>query len=130
MFVPVYYPIFGYDGGYGQAPNVIEVGPEQAARSSAGSVVVVGGGSRRVSARPESASVELEDQRPREVETDYVLIALVGGLIYAVESYELDFATLTFTTVQGARYVVSRAEVDVEFTKKLNAERGVELEFE
>ena len=122
----MYYPVFGYDGGYGQAPNVIEVNSQQAARSSAQSVVVVGGGGRQVSVRPEPA--DSQEQEVGEVEDDYVLIALAGGLIYAAESYELDFATLTFTTIQGERYVVSRAEVDVDFTKKLNAERGVEIE--
>ena len=126
VFVPVYYPVFGYDGGYGQAPNVIEVNSQQAARSSAQSVVVVGGGARQVSVRPEPE--DSQEQEVGEVEDDYVLIALAGGLIYAAESYELDFAMLTFTTIQGERYVVSRAEVDVEFTKRLNAERGVEIE--
>lgn len=139
MFVPIYYPVFGYD----QTPNVIEVGPGNARRSSVGRVVVVGGGSRTVSSRtvvqevdpePEVAPAPEADpaltEEPREVEKDYILIALAGGLIYAVESYELDFGTITFTTIQGERYVVSRAEVDIEFTRKLNAERGVEIDLE
>lgn len=133
VFVPIYYPVFGYD----QTPNVIEVGPGNARRSSVGRVVVVGGGARTVSSRTVVQEVEPEitrapevEDEPREIETDYILIALAGGLIYAVESYELDFGAITFTTIQGERYVVSRAEVDVEFTQQLNAERGVEIDLE
>ena len=53
------------------------------------------------------------------------LIALEGGLIYAVDDYSVDPDTIRFTTTRGDTYVVSLRELDLELTEQLNEERGV-----
>jgi hypothetical protein len=55
---------------------------------------------------------------------DYWLIALHGGLIYAVERYEQRDQTLRFDTLKGEEFVVPSAELDRVLTKRLNADLG------
>jgi hypothetical protein len=59
--------------------------------------------------------------------SDYWLIALQGGLIYAVERYEERDDTFRFRTVEGKQFVVPLAEVDLTFTAKLNGDLGREF---
>ena len=126
VYVPFYYPVYGYD-----APDVIYVPPGRRSYSSSSHVITVGqSGGRDLSAR-ESSPGEPEPQALEEAVADeYYLIALEGGLIYAAKSYSVNGGALEFTTLQGERYVVSLAELDLTFTRKLNTDRGVEVSFE
>jgi hypothetical protein len=55
---------------------------------------------------------------------DYWLVALKGGLIYAVDRYERRDDTLRFRTLEDKQFVVPLAEVDLAFTGKLNSDLG------
>lgn len=124
VYVPFYYPVYGYDSfGYG-APNVIAVGPGTRSRSSSSHVITVGDDDGR------EITTDRVAARAEAGEDLYFLIALRGGLIYAVGTYEVEGGTLDVTTLQGERYILPMAEVDLEFTKKLNADRGVEINLE
>lgn len=128
------YPIYGVYT-YPLAPNVIAVTGSTITRSGSGYVVTVGGEPEpeleTETAAPEPAEssiVELSDAE--RLEPDYWLIALQGGLIYAVSEYEIEARALRFVTLQGDEYVVPLAELDVDFTTKLNRDRGFEIELE
>jgi len=59
--------------------------------------------------------------------SDYWLIALKGGLIYAVDRYEQSDETFRFRTLEDKQFVVPLAEVDLAFTQKLNRDLGREF---
>ena len=131
VYVPFYYPVYGYD-----APNVIYVPPGRRSYSSSSHVITVGqDDGREISARdlPSTDSAPPDPEPPTAEEAnedEYYLIALEGGLIYAASSYTVNGRTLEFVTLQGERYVVSLAELDLTFTRKLNSDRGVEISIE
>ena len=56
------------------------------------------------------------------------LIAYLGGSIHAALGYWLEGDLLHYTTLQGAHNLVSTNLVDVEFSRRLNRERGVAFE--
>lgn len=73
----------------------------------------------------EPDSVEDEDLSDAPVSGDsFDLIALHGGLIYAVREHWLLGNTVHFVTLQDDHYVVSLNEVDLDLSAKLNRERG------
>jgi hypothetical protein len=116
------YPVYGFYP-YALVPNVIAVTGSTIARSSTGYVITVGDDTGADTEEPASPPAE-------RIETDYWLIALQGGLIYAVSDYGVEGRAFRFLTLQGDRYVVPLAELDVDFTMKLNRDRGVEIELE
>ena len=119
--VPVFVPLFGmYD--YSVTPNVIAVPSNVQTRSSASHVIEVGK-SAAADADAEPDRTELSDAPP-----DFWLIALRGGLIYAVSEYGTEDRAVWFVTVQGDEYVAPLAEIDLAFTTKLNAERGFAID--
>jgi hypothetical protein len=64
----------------------------------------------------------VDEQAPGDESFD--LIALQGGLIYAVHEHWLLGNTVHFVTLQGDHYVVSLPEVDLDLSVRLNRERG------
>lgn len=115
--IPVYVPVYGMYG-YAATPNVIEVNAETLAQSNAQHVIEVG--EQTTAAEPAE----------RSEEPDYWLIALRGGLIYAATEFGEEHRALWFVTVQGDEYVVPLAEVDAAFSRRLNQERGFEIELD
>ncbi len=110
VFVPIYVPVYGIEAGSAlvgglesRSEHKVDPAPE---------------GDRVVSARRDRDPVE------------YGLIALHGGLIYAASEYRVEGQTLRFLTVQGDQYVVALDEVDVDFSKRLNRDRGSEFSLE
>lgn len=128
---PIFYPIYGIYT-YPLVPNAIAVTGSTVTQSGAG-YAIAGGGEpvpeRQAETRqkPEPGVVELGDDK---LAPSYWLIALQGGLIYAVSDYSIEARALRFTTLQGDAYVVPLAELDADFTVKLNRDRGVEIEQE
>jgi hypothetical protein len=114
------YPIYGVYA-YPAVPNVIAVTGSSVTRSGSGYVVTVG---EEVEAQEQPA------EAPDSEEPDYWLIALRGGLIYAVSGYAIEERAFRFVTLQGDEFVVPIAELDREFTAKLNLDRGVKIELE
>ena len=113
------YPVYGV---YPYIPNVIAVPGSTVVNSSSGYVITVG------EEKPDEAA---QQEAPSdEAEPEYWLIALRGGLIYAVSGYALEERALRFVTLQGDEYVVPLAELDRDFTVKLNRDRGVQIELD
>lgn len=128
------YPIYGVYS-YPLVPNVIAVTGSTITRSGSGYVVTVGGepAPQAERAAPKAAPVEssiVELPDADQLEPDYWLIALQGGLIYAVSEYVVEGRALRFTTLQGDEYVIPLGELDIDFTTKLNRDRGVEIDLE
>lgn len=113
----MYVPVYGLYG-YAASPNVIEVNAETLARSNAEHVIEV----------DEEGVAERPAEEPAA--PDYWLIALRGGLIYAATEFGVEHRALWFVTMQGDEYVVPLAEVDAEFCRRLNAERGYEIDLD
>ena len=55
---------------------------------------------------------------------DCWLIALQGGVVYAVERYEQRDQTFRFSHWGGEQFVVPSAELDRALTRRLNADLG------
>ena len=126
VFLPIQTPIYGlWDTAL--APNVIQVPPGVATRSSAEHVIRVG---EAAPAAETPATETAAEGRPAETPPEYWLIALRGGLIYAAKDFEVEPHAVWFITMQGDEYIVPRQEVDAVFSRKLNAERGVEIDLE
>jgi hypothetical protein len=93
-------------------PKVIEVQPGQpegTAEAPAGDVKVLRGGS---------------PQQLVEKQALY-LIALKGGVIYTSREHWLEGETLHYITTQGAHQIAPLSDVDLDFTRQLNAERNM-----
>lgn len=58
----------------------------------------------------------------------YWLIALRDQAILAVTDYWLEDSTLHYVTRQGTKSSAGLADVDLDFTKELNRERGLEFQ--
>ena len=133
----VVYPIYGVYT-YPLVPSVIAVTGSTVTQSGSGYVVTVGEEPAPEADVPEASPAEpsaprssiVEVPAEEQIEPDYWLIALQGGLIYAVSEYEIESRAFRFVTLQGDEYVVPLAELDVDFTTKLNRDRGVEIELE
>jgi hypothetical protein len=116
------YPIYGVYA-YPMVPNVIEVPGSTVTRSGTGYVVNVGEEQAQAQEQAEDAPADQKDAA-------YWLVALRGGLIYAVSDYVIEERAFRFVTLQGDEYVVPLAELDREFTVKLNRDRGVTIDLE
>jgi hypothetical protein len=116
------FPIYGIYA-YPMVPNVIEVPGSTVTRSGSGYVVNVG-------EEPAKAGEKAADAPVNDEDPDYWLVALRGGLIYAVSGYAIEERAFRFVTLQGDEYVVPLAELDREFTTKLNRDRGVTIDLE
>ncbi|MBI1353399.1 MAG: hypothetical protein GC160_03560 [Acidobacteria bacterium] len=126
-YYPLYFPIYGMYPYY-SAPNVIQVQPNVQTQSSASHVIVVGDEKADATApEPEAPADGSDPNAAPAQDPEYWLIALRGGLIYAAADYQVEPHALWFLTAQGDEYVVPLAEVDVAFSRKLNTERGVEI---
>ncbi len=93
-------------------PKVIEVqpgNPEHTAESPAGEVRVFRGGS---------------PQRLEEKPALY-LVAFKSGVIYTSREHWLEGETLHYVTAQGSHRTAQISEVDLDFTRQLNAERNM-----
>lgn len=135
-----YPPIFGYGYGgiyldNGSGPTEISQ-PEDTAEDNGGNSNA--NRVQRDNPPPRSRTYEVHENAEGKVEMtsigasrqasqDYWLIALRGGLIYAVERYWRQDETFRFLTLNGKEFVISPAEFDLEFTKRLNADRGKEF---
>lgn len=76
-------------------------------------------------AEPDSIEEESDlAAAPASGEDAFDLIALQGGLIYAVREHWLLGNTVHFVTLRDDHYVVSLQEVDLDLSAKLNRERG------
>lgn len=77
----------------------------------------------------ESKILEIpEDDAPRPVydrDADFHLIAFKNGNIYAATNHWLEDETLHYVTRDGHHNLVTLAEVDLDFTARLNNERGL-----
>ena len=111
VYVPFYVPVYGIEAGSTLITAPSSLGESRAEHE----LEEAPKGDRVVSARRDDAPA------------DYGLIALHGGLIYAASRYRVEGQTLRFLTVQGDRYVVALNEVDLEFSKRLNRDRGSEF---
>jgi hypothetical protein len=126
------YPLYGFYP-YAFAPNVIAVPGSTMTRSGAGYVITVGDDENE---GDEAEIPSTEASSPEETvaadagDPDYWLIALRGGLIYAVSDYAIEARALRFVTLQGDEYVVPLAELDRSFTVKLNQDRNVRIELD
>jgi len=137
-YVPVYG--YGYGGVYidsGSGPTAVAQDGESATSSSANVITVPPQEPRRP---PHSRVFDVRETADGEVTTrvldhypgeerrrppaEYWLIALRGGLIYAADSFEERDETFRFRTLEAKQFVVPLAEVDVDFTKKLNSDLG------
>jgi hypothetical protein len=126
------YPVYGFYP-YAFAPNVIAVPGSTMTRSGAGYVITVGDGESEGDAAEIPSAEESSSEETVATETgdpDYWLIALRGGLIYAVSDYAIEARALRFVTLQGDEYVVPLAELDRNFTVKLNQDRNVRIELD
>jgi hypothetical protein len=103
--VPVFVPVFGMYG-YAATPNVIEVQSSARTRSNASHVIEVGKPGSAADPVGEEGQVKLSEGPLSEVPPAYWLIALRGGLIYAVSEYGTEDRAVWFVTVQGDEYVV------------------------
>lgn len=137
---------FGYPYGYSNGGYEIETGAVSRINSNASYVIE---GHLDQSARGRSRVYEVgteiaedpyavrtqpaEDESPAPGDTQdltqdaieaFDLIALQGGLIYAVGEHWLLGNTVHFVTMQGDHYVVSLQEVDLDLSVRLNRERG------
>jgi hypothetical protein len=63
-------------------------------------------------------------------ESPVTLIALQGGLVYAVTEHWMLGNTVHFVTTQDEHYVVSLQEVDLDLSARLNRERGMKFVLE
>ncbi len=93
-------------------PKVIEVQPgepEHTAEAPAGDVKVFRGGSPRQLA-----------ERPA-----IYLVALKSGVIYTSREHWLEGETFHYITAKGAHQTAPLSEVDLDFTRQLNAERNM-----
>lgn len=117
------YPIYGVYA-YPAVPNVIGVSGSTITRSGGGYVVTVGGDEPQPDTPPQEIPVDATG------EPAYWLIALRGGLIYAVSDYVIEDRAFRFVTLQGDEYVVPIAELDRDFTAKLNRDRGVQIDLD
>ena len=122
------YPVYGFYA-YPLVPNVIAVTGSTMTRAGAGYVVTVGE-EPAGEVEEEARAVEEATEPPAASEPDYWLIALRGGLIYAVSDYTIESRALRFVTLQGDEYVVPLAELDRDFTVKLNQDRNVSIELD
>ncbi|MCB1018686.1 MAG: hypothetical protein KDC27_02105 [Acidobacteria bacterium] len=121
------YPVYGFYP-YAYVPNVIAVTgaavtQSTVTQSGAGYVVTVGDHSDK---QPAAES----DNQAEQDAPDYWLIALQGGLIYAVSDYVIEGRAFRFVTLQGDEYVVPLAELDRAFTAKLNQDRGFVIQLD
>ena len=113
LVYPVYFGAYGYADGYAgeepvkAAPVEQETPPAPAARPQ----------------RIEGRSRVIEFPEDGAEKDDYRLVGLRGGLIYAARDIQIDDQVVRFTTIQGDRYVLSRAEFDEDWTTELNAGR-------
>ncbi|MEZ5364119.1 MAG: hypothetical protein R2748_17705 [Bryobacterales bacterium] len=112
-------------------PNVIAVTggavtQSTVTQSGAGYVVTVGDHSEE---QPATESAQADAQAQQDA-PDYWLIALQGGLIYAVSDFAVEGRAFRFVTLQGDEYVVPIAELDRAFTTKLNQDRGFAIRLE
>lgn len=136
-----YVPVYGYgyggvyiDSGYGP----VEVPEEERAESERAYVMTAPSREPKepptprvydvredADGRVEMTSIAAGDGRETlQNSVDYWLIALKGGLIYAADQYWRQQETFRFTTLEGKEFVVSMAELDVDFTERLNADLG------
>jgi hypothetical protein len=145
--VAVYpYVYFGYPYGYSNGGYEIDTGAVSRTTSKASYVIEghldqsaqgrsrvyeVGPGAAEgpYAAEAEPAEGELPAQGATQGATQdaieaFDLIALQGGLIYAVGEHWLLGNTVHFVTMQGDHYVVSLQEVDLDLSVRLNRERG------
>jgi hypothetical protein len=141
-YLPVYGG-YGYGGVYvdsGSGPTPIAQENETA---TAGSAKVRTVQTREFSDAPRSRVFEVGESADGDVTTrildhypsenrrrppaEYWLIALKGGLIYAAESYEERDETFRFRTLEDKQFVVPLAEIDLDFTAKLNRDLGREF---
>jgi hypothetical protein len=135
----VVYPFvfFGYDGGgYSDGGAVVRTSPD-ASYVIEGHLdeAAVERRSRVYEVGPRAGEDAYADTEPAESELapgdepapdggSFDLIALQGGLIYAVREHWLLGNTVHFVTLQGDHYVVSLQEVDLDLSVRLNRERG------
>jgi hypothetical protein len=146
------YIYFGYPYGYANGGYAVETGAATRASSNANYIIEghldttsprepharvyeVGPGAADVPPREEAAPAEAgeppAEAAPAEPAEDvFYLIALKGGLIYAVREHWLLGNTVHFVTLQDDHYVVSLPEVDLDLTAKLNRERGLKFVLE
>lgn len=122
-YSPVYWPVYGYEYG---SPSVVEVQPEVATDSRAEHAVE---SPSRAEIEGRSRVYEVgEEAQPDETPQQYWLIALKGGLIYAAERYWMQNGTFRFRTLAGKEFIISPIEIDLEFSRQLNAERGLDFD--
>jgi hypothetical protein len=138
-------PIYGY--GYGSVYVDSGAGPTEIVpegeTATAGSANVRTVQSKEFSKTPNSRVFDVGENAEGQIVTrildhypgenkrrppaEYWLIALQGGLIYAVGSYEERDETFRFRTLEDKQFVVPLAEVDLAFTEKLNSDLGREF---
>jgi hypothetical protein len=82
---------------------------------------------------PEEMGVEaenLETSQPAEPEATVYLIAYKNASIYPAVGYWVEDGALHYITTQGAHNQASIDLIDLEFSERLNTERGLEFEIE
>ncbi len=150
--VPVYVGGYGYDYGYGyggivngvtgvgtQTPTVIVIQqPSELGTGQEGQIEQPGtwaGPSRFLyerSEKEEQARPLIYESRPPSSDEKPVkpltLLVLKNHTIYAVTDYWKEGDRLYYVTSYGAQGSVSIEEVDLEMTRRLNAERNVKFE--
>jgi hypothetical protein len=113
------------------AGHVVTVEPQKAAQARPPiepKVIDVTPGTPESGAKGEGAQVEVLRGESRldlkEQQTIY-LVALRSGVIYTSREHWLEGDALHFITKQGTRQTVPLEAVDLDFTRQLNAERGL-----
>ena len=146
---PYGYGYGGYDADYSRT-YVSEVEPETVTRSYAQHVIpgrpseVAAASAKIYEVRPTDSAagagsgveqIDIStDTRipPAEIENApvYYLIALKGGPIYTSREHWLQGGVLHFVTAEGKHNRVTLGQVDMDFSVRLNRERGLQLVIE
>jgi hypothetical protein len=136
------YVYFGYPYAYGNGGYAIDTGAVSRTSPTASYAIEghldepgVQGRSRVYEVGPgfdddtyaagdEPVDSDLPEESAGQESATFDLIALQGGLIYAVQEHWLLGNTVHFVTLQGDHYVVTLQEVDLDLSVRLNRERG------
>ncbi|HEX9759431.1 MAG TPA: hypothetical protein VGA40_00850, partial [Candidatus Acidoferrales bacterium] len=119
--VPVVFPVINNTIVIVQAPPVIVQAPPP-------TIIIQQAPAAATAAAnsPAEPAVLLEPPPPHRELDEIVLVRVDGGLLFAV-GYSQRGDRLIYITPQGLRRSVKLAEIDVEFTLRLNEERGTFL---